>query len=173
MIDIHVLTYSGTRQDWLDQCLASLATEPCTVHVVPGVDGNVGAGRAVGYTLGEHEFVGYVDSDDYVFPGVMRACLEGLKAHRGVVTMEQRLWGSRIAAGLVGGHHLTVYRREDVLPHLDGLEAHPIHCDELMTRLLKPFQLGTLGYMWRMHPGQGHRRATIEQRRAMEAACPN
>lgn len=170
MIDIHVLTYSGTRQDWLDQCLASLATEPCTVHVVPGVEGNVGAGRAVGYTLGEHEFVGYVDSDDYVFPGVMRACLDGLKAHRGVVTMERQLWGSLLSARRYEGHHLTIYRREDVLPLLSVLPEHPYLCDRYVAGMLSPTQLPVDGYVWRRHVWQGHRNADEAQARNLKEA---
>lgn len=171
MIDIHVLTYSGTKPEWLDQCLASLSTEPCTVHVVQGVEGNVGAGRAVGYTLGEHDFVGYVDSDDYVFPGVMAACMRALKRYPSVVTLERTLWGDRLGAGTQGGHHLTVYRRELVTPSLVDLPNHPLHCDMLLTKRLNPFQLDYVGYVWRMHAWQGHRSATKVQQDAMEAAC--
>ena len=170
MIDVHILTYSGTRQAWLDQCLRSLEGEPCTVHVVRGVEGNVGAGRAVGYTLGEHEFVGYVDSDDYVFPGVMRACLDGLKAHRGVVTMERQLWGSLLSARRYEGHHLTIYRREDVLPLLSVLPEHPYLCDRYVAGMLSPTQLPVDGYVWRRHVGQGHRNADEAQARNLKEA---
>ena len=104
MIDVHVLTYSGTDPAWLGQCLASLASEPCTVHVLEGVEGSVGQGRAHGYQLGVHEFVSYVDSDDFVLPGVMGACLAALRTHRAVVTRERRLWGTRFDSSQVGGH---------------------------------------------------------------------
>lgn len=168
MIDVHILTYSGTRPEWLAQCLKSLEGENCTVHVVPGVEGNVGAGRAHAYTLGEHEFVSYVDSDDYVLPGVMDASLRALKRYPSVVTMEQRLWGNRIAAKREGGHHLTVYRRELVVPLLPLLSEHPYLCDRLLVRKLHPFQLDFEGYVWRMHAEQGHRLATSAQRAKME-----
>jgi len=168
VIDVHVLTYSGTREEWLEQCLRSLEGQPCTVHVVQGVDGNVGAGRAHGYTLGQHEFVSYVDSDDYVLPGVMETCLDWLQRHRAVVTREQRLWGDRIAAKKEGGHHLTVYRRDLAQPLLAELPNHPYLCDMLMIKKLIPFQLDYVGYVWRMHSAQGHRKTTEAQRTALE-----
>ena len=171
MIDVHVLTYSGTRQEWLDQCLRSLEGENCTVHVVQGVEGNVGAGRAHAYTLGEHEFVSYVDSDDYVLPGVMDACLRALKRYPAVVTLEQRLWGDRIASKREGMHHLTVYRRELVQSVLATWPDHPYLCDRLLVRKLHPFQLDFEGYVWRMHARQGHRLVTREQTSRMEATC--
>lgn len=62
MIDVHVLTHSGTKPEWLDQCLESLAAEPCTVHVVQGVERNIAAGREIGFGLGTHPFVTFVDS---------------------------------------------------------------------------------------------------------------
>lgn len=171
MIDVHVLTYSGTRQEWLDQCLRSLEGENCTVHVVQGVEGNVGAGRAHAYTLGEHEFVSYVDSDDYVLPGVMDACLRALKRYQAVVTMEQMLWGDRVASKLEGMHHLTVYRRELVQPVLATLPDHPYLCDRLVVRKMMPFQMDIEGYVWRRHAWQGHRCVTPAQLESLEAAC--
>jgi len=171
VIDVHVLTYSGTRQEWLDQCLRSLEGENCTVHVVQGVEGNVGAGRAHAYTLGEHEFVSYVDSDDYVLPGVMDACFKALKRYPAVVTLEQRLWGDRIALHKEGDHHLAVYRRELVQPLLQELPALPFLCDMLMIKKLRPTQIDYIGYAWRMHRDQGHRQATVQERTLMEELC--
>ena len=170
MIDIHVLTYSGTQEAWLRQCLASLADQPCTVHLVQGDEGNVGSGRARGYLLGDHDYVGYVDSDDFLLPGAAEACLEGLKKHRAVVTLERWLWGGILDPRLEPLHHLAVYRREDVMKHVHELHDHPIHCDQLLMRRLRPTQLEYVGYVWRIHAGQGHRQATACQQQAMEAA---
>lgn len=171
MIDVHVLTYSGTRDEWLQKCLDSLASEPCTVRIVTGEEGNVGSGRAQGYALGENGFVSYVDSDDYVLPGVMTAALAGLKQHRAVVTLENWLWGDSINPTPRQRHHLAVYRREDVMPWLPVLHEHPIHCDDLLMRKLTPWQLSFVGYVWRIHAGQGHRRATKAQHERLEKLC--
>lgn len=171
MIDVHVLTFSGTRPDWLDQCVASIEAEGMTAHVVQGVEGNVGAGREAAYRLGDSEFVAYVDSDDYLLPGVADACLRGLESYRHVVTLERRLWGARMGRKPWQGHHFTVYRRADVLPLLPQMPEHPIHCDQLLVRKLCPRQLSFVGYVWRMHAGQGHRAGTKKQFDALEAAC--
>lgn len=171
MIDIHILTYSGTKKAWLDQCLRSLERENCTVHVVQGEEGHVGAGRAKAYALGDHEFVGYVDSDDYVLPGVMDACMQALKTCTSVVTLEHKLWGSALSGKPQGGHHLTVYRREQLTPILPKIAEHPYLCDMLVVKMLKPTQLDYPGYVWRMHAWQAHRLSTREQYEAMEAAC--
>lgn len=171
MIDVHVLTYSGTRDEWLQQCLDSLASEPCTVRIVSGEEGNVGAGRAQGYALGDHEFVSYVDSDDYVLPGVMEAALRGLEKSRSVVTLERWRWGDRINPNPMQHHHLAVYRREDLAPWLPVLHEHPIHCDDLLMRKIIPTQLSFVGYVWRIHAGQGHRKATREQHERLEKLC--
>lgn len=171
MIDVHVLTWSGTRPEWLEQCIGSIEQEGLTAHVVQGVEGNVGAGREQAYRLGESEFVGYVDSDDYLLPGVGEACLLGLEKYRHVVTLERRLWGDRMGKKPWQGHHFTVYRRADVLPLLPTMPEHPIHCDQLLVRKLCPRQLSFIGYVWRMHAGQGHRIGTKKQFDALEAAC--
>ncbi len=171
MIDVHVLTWSGTRPDWLEQCVKSIEAEGLTVHVTRGVEGNVGAGREQAYRLGSSEFVGYVDSDDYLLPGAGEACLRGLEKYRHVVTLERRLCGERMGKKPWGDHHFTVYRRADVLPLLPAMPEHPIHCDQLLVRKLCPRQLSFIGYVWRMHARQGHRFGTYKQFRALEAAC--
>jgi hypothetical protein len=170
MIDVHVLTFSGTRPDWLDQCVKSIEAEGMTPHVVAGVEGNVGAGREKAYRLGDSEFVGYVDSDDYLLPGVARACLQGLEKYRHVVTLERKLWGDRMPKRVWPDHHFTVYRRVDVLPLLSQMPDHPIHCDRLLIRKLCPRQLSFVGYVWRQHADQGHRSSTRQQFDALEAA---
>jgi hypothetical protein len=170
MINVHVLTFSGTRPKWLEQCVKSIEAEGLTPHVVAGVEGNVGAGREQAYRLGESEFVAYVDSDDYLLPGVGATCLRGLEKYRHVVTLERRRCGDLIGGRFWPGHHFTVYRRADVLPLLSVLPDHPIHCDQILVRKLCPRQLSFVGYIWRMHAGQGHRRGTLLQHRAMEAA---
>ena len=171
MIDVHVLTYSGTRKDWLDQCLASLAREPLvTVHVLDGDEGNVGAGRVRGYQMGTHQYVSYVDSDDYILPGTIEACIEGLQSARHVVTLERRLRGDTWFPGTFGNHHLVVYTRADVLPVLDVLPEHPMFCDKVLADRLTPRQLAHVGYVWRQHADQGHRKATFAELQKAEEA---
>lgn len=165
MIDIHVLTHSGTKPEWLAQCLASLEGEPVTVHVVEGVEGSVGAGRAKGYALGTHEFVGYIDSDDYVLPGLYTVLLHYLQIHNAVVPMEHIEYpdGSR-NKNLMLMHNGAVYRRADIMPLLDKMAAAPYWADSFTRIELKPTQLGHIGCVWRIHEGGAHNLALPDTR---------
>lgn len=157
MIDVHVLTHEGTRSDWLDQCLASLDGHPINVFVVDNDGKSVGAGRATGYTMGTSKFVAYVDSDDYVLPGCFDACLEALQHHRAVVTRERIEYeDGRVYPFTKPGHNLSVYRREDVLPHIHRMVSSPHTTDMRMRRLLSPVQLPIVGYVWRVHSRGDH-----------------
>lgn len=80
-VDVHVLSYLGHRE-WLEQCLGSLAEEPCTVHLVAGgFPGSIGAARAFAFGLGASDLVSFVDDDDFVEPGAMQACIDYLDGH--------------------------------------------------------------------------------------------
>lgn len=157
MIDIHVLTHSGTRPEWLKQCLASLEGEPVIVHVVEGIDGSVGAGRAKGFALGVCEFVGYVDSDDYVIPGHYEKCLRMLKIKQAVVGMEhvEYLDGSRHKFPK-GFHNGAVYRRTDIEPLIKAMPYAPYTADAIIRDTLKPYQMQAVGYVWRAYRGGTH-----------------
>lgn len=77
--------------------------------------------------VGGHDYVGYVDSDDYVLAGVGNVVRQALQHHpHGVVT---RQWIENEAGGRYSvpknGHGLAVYRRELVAPLFDELRARP------------------------------------------------
>lgn len=171
MIDIHVLTHSGTRPDWLAQCLASLEGQPCTVHVLQGVEGSVGAGRARGYALGIHEFVGYLDSDDYLLPGALAHCLEELQQHQAVVTREWVEYpdGSRHPYPK-RMHGIAIYRRCNLTPLLAAIAACPHTADMHVRRALRPQQLELIGHVWRVHEAGNHHNVTREAMEMERAA---
>lgn len=56
--------------------MAQLEAEPVTVHVVPGVEGNVCMGRALGHSLGTNQWASWVDCDDEIRPGLYSNVLE-------------------------------------------------------------------------------------------------
>lgn len=157
MIDVHVLTHSGTRPEWLARCLASLRGEPCATHVVVGDEGHLGRGRARGFALGARPFVTFVDSDDYVLPGVMAACASELRQHRAVVTQEWiEAFGVRRKRP-AQRHHLAVYRRDDVTPLLPEIAQRQYDPDRFLIETLAPVQLPIVGYVWTIHDGGLHR----------------
>lgn len=161
MIDLHILTHEGTRADWLDQALASTVGQGATVHIIDNAGCSVGQGRAKGYQQGEHEFVAYLDSDDYLLPGAIAACLEGLRQHRAVVTMEAVEYSDgRRYPFPRAGHALTVYRRADVIPWIGAMKISPHTTDARLRGLLCPHQLPDIGYVWRVHPAGDHHNTT-------------
>lgn len=163
MIDIHVLTHSGTDQSWLEQCLLSLEGHPCVVHVVKGVEGSVGAGRATGFALGVHEFVGYVDSDDYVLPGHYAECLRNMGGRSAVVGREWVEYASgRRHSRSKGMHNGAVYRRDSVIPLLGAMLEAPLTVDMLTREVLRPKQLNHVGYVWRNHGAGAHKQIDRE-----------
>lgn len=163
MIDVHVLTHSGTRPEWLAQCLESLEGHPVVVHVVEGVEGSVGAGRAKGFALGDCEFVSYVDSDDFVLPGHFEKCLTGLEDHRSVVCVERVILADNSCGGTFRrGHNGAVYRRADIERLLLGIAAAAYTCDSLTRRELSPKQLLHVGCVWRVHGRGAHRKIAFD-----------
>lgn len=161
MIDIHVLTHSGTKPEWLQQCLDSLKGQPVVVHVVEGIEGSVGAGRAKGYALGDCEFVGYVDSDDYVLEGHYAKCLKRLEKHHAVIPKEivERHDGTR-AKHFKSRHNGAVYRRVDIEALIPAMGAAPYIVDMMTRNTIKPVQLNHAGYVWRLHRDGAHNMIT-------------
>lgn len=157
MIDVHVLTHSGTNKQWLAQCLISLRDEPCRVHIINNDGRSVGEGRYKGYQAGDCDYVAYVDSDDYVKEGVFTHCLKALNKERAVITYEKILQqNGKVFPFPKPMHNVSVYRREDVLPHLDKIKQSHITADHHMRLTLKPTQLDFIGYVWRLHGGGAH-----------------
>lgn len=158
MIDVHVLTHAGTRPEWLEHCLRSLEGQACTVHVVDNAARTFSEGRAYGYSLGEHPFVSFVDSDDWVTPDCIGVVLEALREHRAVCTGEWAMHDEKpIFRKPTYDHHLFAARREDVLPLLPVLAALGHAADRALTMRLKPARIDHVGYFWRIHDAQHHR----------------
>lgn len=172
MIDAHILVHDGTKPEWLDRCLASFEGEPIEPHIVRNGP-NIGAGRATGYALGRHAYVTYVDSDDYLLPGVGDACLLALERHHAVVTREWVEYedGRRHPTPAVG-HSLAVYRRADVQPLLPHLATVVRHGNRLISRQLQPVQLDFIGYVWSQHKTNTHKQFNKAEFDKEVARCP-
>ena len=157
MIDVHVLTHSKTKREWLDQCLGSLLGEPCTVHVLQGVERDIKVGRHAAFQLGTHDYVSFVDSDDYVLPGAVGKVLEALESGlHAVVSDEQVVNHVGKPAGVMSMHHLFACRRAVMNENLnrwvepDGFA----HCSHVINTHIKPVRLPFVGYVYRLHNDQ-------------------
>lgn len=84
-VDCHVLHF-GEPAHYLEQCLASLESEPVNVLIVRGgFPGNIGAARAYAVSLGSAPYWTFVDADDWIAPGIAYKCTNILDARPDLV----------------------------------------------------------------------------------------
>lgn len=69
MIDVHILVTGAESKLWYQECVNSLAGRPVSLHVCNGILGDIPKSRALAISKGIHDYVGWVDSDDYALPG--------------------------------------------------------------------------------------------------------
>ena len=81
IVDTHVILLPDTHQQWWQDCRRSLTGEPIRLHVVEGVRGHIGKGRAEGFRRGDAPYISCVDPDDLAIPGAYAACIEALEQH--------------------------------------------------------------------------------------------
>ena len=164
MIDLHILNHAAaTRPDWWQACLASAqaaeATGRVTLHVMEGTGENIGANRAAAFRCGHQPFVAYLDNDDILLPEALPALLHALADHPDVCGVYsdmmqidangQVLFTKRRShwtpdwplsnPSFDYPHHLAVYRREAVLPHLDTIATFPHYSDFVLAGLATQF----------------------------------
>jgi hypothetical protein len=108
----------GERQDWLEQCLNSLKSEPVNVRVFPGKLDDLGGARADAFMTGDCEYVSFVDPDDYVLPGGFQACVEAMQKENTVAACTQE-YVTGISGIIINAekprdwiHHLIVLKRD-------------------------------------------------------------
>jgi hypothetical protein len=108
-----------------------------------GFPNSIGKARAFAFTLGDAEYVSFMDDDDYAIPGIMQQCIDYLDQHPdcvGVYTDTEHLYadGRRFAepkgrpwSPIVQLQraqevtHLKVMRRDAVMPYLGELSKWP------------------------------------------------
>lgn len=180
MIDVHVITLPHERHEWFDKCVLSMDGEPITLHHVDGVQGNIGAGRAEGFSRGTHDLVSFVDPDDWVINRGFSVCLQYMKVHPNtacVYTRENIAYGDSGVVTESGSdkylqhlgtpqeateaHHLVVFRRAAIEPWITQLADYRFLPEPfLKTMVLQTYGLDFLdfaGYMWRKNKQGAHR----------------
>jgi hypothetical protein len=124
MLDVHILTLPTSNREWFDQCVDSVmnaadrAGFPVDVHIVSGVLGHIGKGRAEGYALGHHPYVTFVDDDDFIICNAFIQMRNALRLGRALAisTPEKVLRNGCTEEGKQR-HHLIAYQRKMVIDH--------------------------------------------------------
>jgi len=168
VIDVHLLTLPNDRQDWFDQCMASLKHQPITLHVLAGVKGHIGKGRFNGFSIGEQPYVSLVDPDDIVTQNGFSDCIKLLQERPeldGAYTAEDQvyqddlgIWRVQKAKPERGSHvhHLMVLKRDVVNQYLTDLLFESQYPEIRMLQHMKKDGVnlgytGTVGYVWRRY----------------------
>lgn len=182
MLDVHILISKDTRPDWVSQCLSSVreaiekADYHIEMHVLPGVPGHIGKGRAKAYALGSGRWKTYVDDDDYVLPNAFVDLGKYLdKDVAAIFTCEQTEQNGKIHTFVTPEHHLQVYR--DDLVH--GYDHHlpsmsDVWCRELAKKDPRGFlSVDDVTYVHRVYydsKARVMRRANPQERQALMEA---
>lgn len=177
MIDIHIVRHpKQARENGLLGLVEKLATCPMVyTQVIPGCDRNIGAGRTIGFSAGNRDFVSFVDDDDDIDLDAIRACIDELKKNPDIdlaVTRERVVYNGqarisprvRSATGDITPrdinhvHHLVVARRAAVERYLHVLRDAVAFPEFTMWAAMlldgvRMRQLDIVGYTWFVHPG--------------------
>jgi hypothetical protein len=144
-VDCHVLHF-GEPDHYLDQCLASLESEPVNVLIVRGgFPGNIGAARAYAVSLGVAPYWTFVDADDWLAPGIAGCCTMLMNARSDLVGVYTDYRGVSPDGALLGIAHKAAwtplclltdcwqvlhyhqYRRDPMMQYLAGLATAPCY----------------------------------------------
>lgn len=188
--DLHVIVCPYCNPAWVDELMADLREQPVNLYLPPCVEGNVGASRALGFAMGEAEYVSFVDHDDRIMPGAVAACIAALDADDslGAVFTGEQVVDAELKP--IHGPDVSPYRREahQATPrHVHGLIVmrrrlvEPLLEDLALLRAIPEWYLTlaiartaglqrvpVLGRLWRWHPSQATRtmrkQATLERK---------
>lgn len=174
-IDLHILTIPTTNQTWLELLKQDLSTEPCTVHLIQGIIGDIGAGRQKGFRRGYSKYVAKIDPDDRLYPGIIQQCtfyLDQNPAIAAVGTYEDHISAEgaiSVKADVTKPfnkdnlkddpnefHDFIVYRRSFLYRVLDLIQGrtftHHDHVTNLILSEMFPIaKLPIVGRQWRRH----------------------
>lgn len=124
MLDVHILVLPGRDPSVVARCIESArdatvhAGFRVDIHLIDGIIGHIGQGRASGYAKGEHPYVTCIDDDDFVTQNAFAQMGETLRRHQhqAIATPE---WIERNGYRSEGKdrHHLIAYRRSVLIDH--------------------------------------------------------
>lgn len=173
--DVHLIRIPTTRQDWMADALSDMNLPGIKVHVVDGVVGNTGAGRALGFAQGGAEYVSFIDPDDRYPNEAITECIAMLDADSDAamvytseivadanmrqLTRPNPNGYSRAAhfSSPMHVHGLMVFRRDLVAQYTDEISLFTCVPEwRLTTRMTERGTIlknQTVGRIWRRHPG--------------------
>lgn len=161
MLDIHVILFNKDLMA-RRRCISSIKLAmsqvdfPICLHEVEGVVGHIGAGRAMGYSLGVFPYVTCVDDDDFILPHALLNLKPGMLANTNAVsTLEAVLENNYFLPG-AQRHHLIAYKREVIIDH----SAWAALGDPAQIKSINQadwFDVSSIGYLWHKYSSSSGR----------------
>jgi len=182
-IDVHILTLPNSNRKYLAKAIASLQHDPVNLYIVPGVAGDIGSGRMMGFCHGIAPYVSFVDEDDLVELGAFSRISDAIVENPDCAFYTNEILidsdGNKIGDGFskdptpfkgnrglhlaqVPGqpgkymHHLVCYPRVS-LAGLDLSNAERFSPETTINnhvaKTAKFVELPFVGYRWRIHSG--------------------
>lgn len=136
------------------QCLLSLRDEPITLHVVPGIVGDLNTGRRLAIERGTHEWIGWVDPDDYIIPGAYTKLLTAV-GDKKFAWMQETIMdcdddmveqGSELR---ITPHHIHIVHRSLIRPEHFDVRRFPDRWVRDLTN--QGVYVPEVGYVWRRY----------------------
>ena len=189
LCDIHILRLNEPEA-WFMMCKNSLRDSLSNVHVVSGIENELGRARQLGFSLGECPFVACADADDVYVSSTIKLLLAHMKANPklGIAYSGEFRWD--YATGekkhlyrafsktvlnktpmLV--HGFTVFRRSAVLPFLPYLPAFKTTYELWFLSLAivragwGVFGTPIIGRWWRKHSNQTSQKKNLNDKQTM------
>lgn len=187
-IDVHMLTMMESDQ-WRRDCVASLDGAPIQLHVIDGVEGNLGTGRVQGYKMGSLPYVSHVDPDDLYNAEAFTQMADILDANPDVamVYSAESIMRRDGTPGPVMRrnydrqahlntprfiHGVVVFRRAVLEQFYDTIETVPNWADWVTTLLMakaaRVMSSPVVGRHWRQHESQSSRNIDAVARRIVD-----
>lgn len=189
LCDIHILRLSEPEA-WFKLCKNSLADTEFTIHVLAGVENEIGVSRLAGYSLGNCPFVACADADDVYVSSTINLLICHMHANPeiGIAYSGEFRWDAttnktehfytafnetKLLKMPTMVHGFTVFRRSAVEPFLHYLPAfnnkfeHWFLSVALVRAGWKVFGTPVIGRWWRQHVLQTSRKKNLNDKKIM------
>ncbi len=159
MIDLHITIHGKERLDWFEECLDSLSKEPVNIHFTQSIIGNLPQARWDGMQKGSAEWVGWVDADDLIIPGIYSKLLDNVGCHKFAYANEE-VWVYEEDQQTIthkytytSPHHIHIIHRS-VLEYGRIIQFKNNQSPDLWTHdfTASGVHLNEIGYIWRRCP---------------------
>lgn len=155
MIDVHMLLMGNENIDLLQKCLNSLSNHPITLHVCPGIKGDLQSARRNAISKGTNDYIGWVDPDDEVAPGIYSKLLQHAPEHQFVWAKEEiRVYNlnGTLSHSYIrhSPHHIHIVHRDLIKPEFFDPERRADIWVGGLTRHGK--FVNEIGYIWNVIP---------------------